>query len=190
MWLDWSAWATLHPTRKPDQLRVEHLRAIRTPTLILQGERDAFGGADEVPGYGLSSKIRIHWLPDGDHSFKPRALSGRTLEENWRVAIESMVSFFKHEVGCASHRTLLMGVTPTPGMNSCPNENAPGPLLGNPGAFVWIATRQVSKSAAAPSGNETGLGMVLGRPTSVGFRGHPTCRVNTRPPADDGSVLA
>ena len=28
-----------HPTGKPDQLRVEHLQAIKTPTLILQGER-------------------------------------------------------------------------------------------------------------------------------------------------------
>ena len=104
-----------HPTRKPGQLRVEHLRAIRPPTLILQGERDAFGSADEVPGYGLSGKIRIHWLQDGDHSFKPRASSGRTLKENWRVAIETMVSFFKHEVGCASHENAADGRHPDAG---------------------------------------------------------------------------
>ena len=104
-----------HPTRKPGQLRVEHLRAIRTPTLILQGEWDAFGSADEVPGYGLSGKIRIHWLPDGDHSFKPRASSGRTLEENWRVAIEIMVSFIKHELGCASHENAADGRHPDAG---------------------------------------------------------------------------
>ena len=42
-----------HPTGKPDQLRVEHLQTIKTPTLILQGKRDPFGSADEVPGYGL-----------------------------------------------------------------------------------------------------------------------------------------
>jgi predicted alpha/beta-hydrolase family hydrolase len=29
-----------HPTGKPDQLRVAHLRSIQTPTLILQGTRD------------------------------------------------------------------------------------------------------------------------------------------------------
>ena len=39
-----------HPTGKPDQLRVEHLQAIKTPTLILQGERDPFGNAEEVRG--------------------------------------------------------------------------------------------------------------------------------------------
>ncbi len=88
-----------HPTRKPDQLRVEHLRAIRTPTLILQGERDAFGSADEVRGYKLSSQVRLHWLPDGDHSFKPRASSGRAQEENWQEAISVITSFVKERVG-------------------------------------------------------------------------------------------
>ena len=88
-----------HPTGKPDQLRVEHLQAIKTPTLILQGERDPFGNAADVDGYRLSTQIHIHWLPDGDHSFKPRASSGRTQKENWREAIETIVSFVTHEVG-------------------------------------------------------------------------------------------
>ena len=65
-----------HPVGKPNQMRVEHLHAIKTPTLILQGERDPFGNAAEVPGYELSSRIRLHWLTDGDHSFKPRKSSG------------------------------------------------------------------------------------------------------------------
>ena len=72
-----------HPSGKPDKLRTEHLNTIKTPTLIIQGERDALGNKDEVAGYELSKKIKIHWLPDGDHSFKPRKASGRTLEENW-----------------------------------------------------------------------------------------------------------
>src|ERR1700675_4918447 len=38
-----------HPVGKPDKLRVEHLRTIKTPTLILQGERDPFGSREEVP---------------------------------------------------------------------------------------------------------------------------------------------
>jgi predicted alpha/beta-hydrolase family hydrolase len=75
-----------HPTGKPDQLRVEHLQAIKTPTLILQGERDPFGNAEEVRGYNLCSQIRLHWLPGGDHSFKPRISSGRTLDATFAVA--------------------------------------------------------------------------------------------------------
>ena len=88
-----------HPTGKPDQLRVEHLQAIKTPTLILQGERDPFGNAEEVRGYNLCSQIRLHWLPDGDHSFKPRVSSGRTQDENWREAISVIASFVRQQVG-------------------------------------------------------------------------------------------
>jgi predicted alpha/beta-hydrolase family hydrolase len=82
-----------HPTGKPDQLRIEHLRHLRTPALIIQGERDPFGHREEVEGYELSSQVKIHWLLDGDHSFKPRKSSGRTETENWREAVETIGEF-------------------------------------------------------------------------------------------------
>jgi len=72
---------------------VEHLQAIKTPTLILQGERDPFGNRDEVDGYKLSPTIRVAWLEDGDHSFKPRKTSGRTEQQNWEAAIKEIVVF-------------------------------------------------------------------------------------------------
>jgi hypothetical protein len=84
-----------HPVGKPDKLRVEHLAKIKTPTLIVQGERDPFGSKDEVVGYKLSPKIRVAWMPDGDHDFKPRKASGRTVERNWEAAIEHIVAFLK-----------------------------------------------------------------------------------------------
>jgi predicted alpha/beta-hydrolase family hydrolase len=31
-----------HPVGKPNKLRVEHLRTIKTPTRIVQGERDPY----------------------------------------------------------------------------------------------------------------------------------------------------
>lgn len=67
-----------HPPGKPERLRTEHLAGLRTPTLIVQGERDAFGSTAEVGGYALSDAIRVHWLADGDHSFVPRKKSGHT----------------------------------------------------------------------------------------------------------------
>jgi len=82
-----------HPTGKPEQLRVEHLKSIRTPTLIVQGERDPFGNREEVAGFKLSRRVKVHWLPDGDHSFKPRKVSGRTCEENWKEGIVEVASF-------------------------------------------------------------------------------------------------
>jgi predicted alpha/beta-hydrolase family hydrolase len=71
-----------HPVGKPESLRVEHLKAIQTPTLILQGERDPFGNREAVAGYKRSPAVEVVWLPDGDHSFKPRKSSGRTEEQN------------------------------------------------------------------------------------------------------------
>jgi predicted alpha/beta-hydrolase family hydrolase len=84
-----------HPTGKPDKLRVEHLGKIKTPTLILQGERDPFGNREEVEAYHLSAAVRITWIKDGDHSFKPRKSSGRTEQGNWEQALNEIVRFLQ-----------------------------------------------------------------------------------------------
>src|SRR5437763_17173618 len=55
-----------HPVGKPKQLRVEHLRTIKTPTLILQGTRDSFDTREEVKAYRVSSAVTVHWLEDGN----------------------------------------------------------------------------------------------------------------------------
>jgi predicted alpha/beta-hydrolase family hydrolase len=82
-----------HPPDQPDRLRTAHLRDLRTPTLIVQGTRDPFGTPEEVQGYELSSAIEIVWLEDGDHSFKPRASSGRTEKQNVAEAVAAVVGF-------------------------------------------------------------------------------------------------
>lgn len=82
-----------HPPGKPEKLRTEHLRAIETPVLVVQGERDTFGARAEVATYDLSAKITFAWAPDGDHSLKPRKRSGHTMDENLEQAIEAIVEF-------------------------------------------------------------------------------------------------
>jgi predicted alpha/beta-hydrolase family hydrolase len=82
-----------HPVGKPQQLRVAHLEALRTPTLIVQGERDPFGTRDEVAGYKLSPAIRVAWMADGEHSFKPRKSSGRTEQQNLDAAVSEIRTF-------------------------------------------------------------------------------------------------
>jgi uncharacterized protein len=84
-----------HPVGKPAQLRTQHLEFIKTPTLILQGQRDPFGGPAEVAGYHLPSTIRLHWLVDGDHSFKPRKSSGTTEAQNLEAAIAEIDAFVR-----------------------------------------------------------------------------------------------
>ena len=82
-----------HPPGKPAQTRTRHLEQMRTPALILQGARDPFGKPEDVQDYKLSQSIRMEWLQDGDHSFKPRARSGRTEADNLGAAIDYIVSF-------------------------------------------------------------------------------------------------
>lgn len=82
-----------HPTGRPERLRTAHLETLRTPALFLQGERDPMGSRADVETYRLSSSIRIEWVPDGDHSFKPRRSSGGTYEGNLRFAASAVADF-------------------------------------------------------------------------------------------------
>jgi hypothetical protein len=38
----------LHPPRKPDQLRIQHLADLRVPSLFVHGTRDPFGSVEEM----------------------------------------------------------------------------------------------------------------------------------------------
>jgi uncharacterized protein len=82
-----------HPPGRPQRLRVEHLRELRTASLIVQGSRDSLGSRQEVGAYELSPRLRIAWIEDGDHSFKPPKRSSRTLEQNMKEAISLLVDF-------------------------------------------------------------------------------------------------
>ena len=82
-----------HPPGRPEKLRTKHLETLETPALILQGTRDAFGTPEDVAGYALSPAIRVVWLEDGDHSWKPRASSGRTEAQNMADALAALRGF-------------------------------------------------------------------------------------------------
>ena len=84
-----------HPPGKPLQLRTEHLAALRTPTLILQGERDSFGRREEVESYSLSPQVQLGWIPSGDHSFKPTRSSGLSEAQNWQTAVTLADQFLR-----------------------------------------------------------------------------------------------
>ena len=82
-----------HPPGKRDKLRLEQLASLKTPTLILNGERDPFGKREEVESYSLSKSINVSFLTDGDHDLKPRKASGRTRTQNWEEAINQIARF-------------------------------------------------------------------------------------------------
>jgi hypothetical protein len=82
-----------HPPGRPEKVRTKHLETLATPALVVQGTRDPFGTAEDVAGYRLSPAIRVFWLEDGDHSWKPRAASGRTEAQNMADAIAAIRDF-------------------------------------------------------------------------------------------------
>lgn len=65
----------LHPPGKPEQLRVAHLGAIRVPVLVVQGDRDPFGGPDEIRREfeAAGARPEVVAIPHGGHGFEVRA---------------------------------------------------------------------------------------------------------------------
>ncbi|EOD56555.1 alpha/beta family hydrolase [Aeromonas molluscorum] len=99
-----------HPPAKPDAWRGEILKQIKTPTLLLQGERDSFGSRLELADFPFSACVDVQWLQDGDHSFKPRKASGRTEPENLAQAVAHIQCFIKAQTSGAVHDVVLQGV--------------------------------------------------------------------------------
>jgi predicted alpha/beta-hydrolase family hydrolase len=84
-----------HAPGKPMGSRDLPLGSMKTPTLLLQGERDTFGPRSELEKFKFGRGVTLAYLPDGDHSFVPRKSSGHTKDGNWDAAIEKIAGFVK-----------------------------------------------------------------------------------------------
>lgn len=82
-----------HPPNMPEKLRTAHLEHLTCPALIVQGERDPFGGRSDVEGYKLSPAIGVTWINDGDHDLGPRGSSGFTRKGNLATAADAVAAF-------------------------------------------------------------------------------------------------
>ena len=82
-----------HPPGNPTKLRTEHLQTIQKPLMVLQGERDPFGKKEEFPNLWLPNGAELHWIPDGEHSFKARKTSEATTEGNLQLVVEHIHRF-------------------------------------------------------------------------------------------------
>lgn len=78
---------------KPEKPRVAHLAQLHTPTLIIQGERDALGDRQAVAGYSLSAAIEVHWLAAADHDLKPLKSSGFSHQQHLQTAADALAGF-------------------------------------------------------------------------------------------------
>jgi uncharacterized protein len=70
----------LHPPRKPEQQRTQHLPDLRTPTLFVQGTRDPFGSIAELERAlkMISAKTKLFVIEGAGHDlgFKGKAKRG------------------------------------------------------------------------------------------------------------------
>ena len=80
---------------KPEKPRVAHLAGLKTPTLIVQGTRDALGNREAVEDYELSPAIELCWLEAGDHDLKPLKASGFSHEDHLQTAAERVADFLR-----------------------------------------------------------------------------------------------
>lgn len=83
-----------HVPGQPETARIEHLRTLATPTLIIQGTEDPFGGPQAVKGYEFAPTVAVKWIRSGNHSFERVASSEpRDHEKNWELAIADIAAF-------------------------------------------------------------------------------------------------
>ncbi len=64
----------LHPPKKPEKLRVEHLPDIDVPCLFISGTRDEFGTPDELEAWTatIPAVVEHVWLDRARHDLKNR----------------------------------------------------------------------------------------------------------------------
>jgi len=84
-----------YPAGKVDRPRIEHLADLRTPTLIVHGERDALGAKAVVRQYPLSTAIELEWLAFADHDLKPLKRSGFTHEQYMALSAQRIADFLQ-----------------------------------------------------------------------------------------------
>lgn len=73
----------LHPPRRPERSRLPELTSVTVPTLVVQGDRDAFGVPDPET---LPSGITLV-VVSGDHSLKKDAPAIRAAITSWLAAL-------------------------------------------------------------------------------------------------------
>ena len=92
----------LHPPGRPERSRLAELTAVRLPTLVVQGERDAFGRPEEFP-----SDRELTVVPGADHGFKVPKRGPVSQDEALAIIVEAVLEFVVRDIagGYTGNRT-------------------------------------------------------------------------------------
>ena len=83
----------LHPPGRPESSRLEELTAVPVPTLVVQGERDPFGGPGEFP-----PGVPLVVVPGGDHGLAVPRRGPVSQADAWGLVVEAALEFVVREV--------------------------------------------------------------------------------------------
>ena len=83
----------LHPPGRPEKSRLAELEAVTVPTLVVQGEKDAFGTPEEFP-----ADRELTVVPGGDHGFRVPKRGPVTAEEAMAIVVEAVLEFVVRDV--------------------------------------------------------------------------------------------
>ncbi len=83
----------LHPPGRPERSRLSEIEAVTLPTLVVQGERDAFGRPEEFP-----PDRDLAVVPGADHGFRVPKRGPVTAEEALAVIVEAVLEFVVRDV--------------------------------------------------------------------------------------------
>jgi len=83
----------LHPPRKPDQLRIEHLPRLTTPALFVHGSRDPFGSLEEMASalQLIPARTQLLAIEGAGHEL----IRGKTTEQFIPLVENTFQNFFQ-----------------------------------------------------------------------------------------------
>jgi predicted alpha/beta-hydrolase family hydrolase len=83
----------LHPPGRPDRSRLPELQALTLPSLVVQGERDAFGRPEEFP-----PDRDLTVVPGADHGFRVPRRGPVSAEEAMAIIVAAVLEFVVRDV--------------------------------------------------------------------------------------------
>lgn len=83
----------LHPPGRPERSRLSELDDVHLPTLVIQGERDAFGRPEEFP-----ARHDLAVVPSADHAFSVPKRGDISQEDALGIIVEATLEWIVREV--------------------------------------------------------------------------------------------
>ena len=81
----------LHPPKKPDALRIEHLPRVKVPTLCVSGTKDDFGTPEELTNAFnvVPATVTWSWIDNARHELARKDTDVAEVVRDWIQAFSA-----------------------------------------------------------------------------------------------------